>query len=145
MNDMTNFDHLSNIAYNRETLKAAEREDLENLWTAFFKLENWIFIVDASKNPANTNPFIGFIEERPWLFAFTDSKKAHEFGKKFGLLDKNNDCLFLSLTPDAARKMIAGGSEQIDGVRINEGAHGWFSPTENIESIYEHLKRLAKL
>lgn len=142
---MINFDHLSDLAYNRETLKAAEREDLENLWTAFFKMENWIFIVDASKNPMDTKPFIGFIEERPWLFAFTDSEKAHEFGAKFGLLDKNKNCIYLSLTPDASRKMISDVSDQVDGLRINEGPHGWFSPTENIQSIYKHLKSLAKL
>lgn len=142
---MTDFDKLSDIAYNRETLKPADREDLSNLWEAFFKLENWIFMVDASQTTESPKPFIGFIDERPWLFVFTDSQKAYDFAKQYELLDKKGECLFLSLNPESARKMLKSGEGQVDGIRINEGVHGWFAPNSNIDLIYDHLKESGKL
>lgn len=136
---MIDFDALADQAYNRNTLKPGEREDLMNLWTELFKLEDWIFVVDASHPSLNPAPFVGFIEERPWLFIFTDSQRAYDFAKKNELLDSRGECLFISTKTDAARKMLASTQSNVDGIRINEGPHGWFSPLPNIEQIHDLL------
>lgn len=138
---MIDFDTLADLAYNRSTLKPSEREDLINLWTEFFKLDEWLFIVDASQSSLEPVPFVGFIEDRPWFFVFTDSQRALEFAKKFSLTDKNNECLYLSLSPESALKILAS-SQNADGIRINEGPHGWFSPLQNVEQIHSLLQSL---
>ncbi len=136
---MTDFDALADLAYNRNTLKPADRADLSNLWAAFFKLEQWIFIVDASSAAEQPSPFIGYQDEQPWFFVFTDSDKAYDFAKKNSLLDKNGESLYLSMTPNGARKMLSSAQGHTVGIRVNEGEHGWFAPLENIEAIYKFL------
>lgn len=135
---MTDFDALADLAYNRSTLKPSEREDLMNLWSAFFKLEHWLFIVDASKSSLEPSPFIGYIEDRPWFFVFTDSERALEFAKKFGLTDKNGECLYLNLSPKSVLETLTT-VQNVDGIRVNEGPHGWFSPLANVSQIHDLL------
>lgn len=142
---MNDFDALADQAYNRNTLKPGDREDLMNLWEAFFKLEEWIFVVDASLPSESPAPFVGFIEEKPWLFIFTDSQRAYEFAKKNALLDSRGECLFISTKTDAARQMLATTKSGVEGIRVNEGPHGWFSPLVNIEQIHALLKKEGRL
>lgn len=142
---MTDFDSLSDLAYNRNTLKPGEREDLINLWAALFGLEEWLFVVDASLPSETPAPFVGFIEEKPWLFVFTDSQRAYEFAKKNDLLDSRGECLFIATKTDAARKMLASTESGVEGIRVNEGPHGWFSPLANVEQIYALLQKEARL
>lgn len=141
---MIDFNTLTDLAYNRSTLKPSEREDLMNLWSAFFKLDEWLFIVDASQPSLEPSPFIGTIENRPWLFVFTDSERALEFAKKFNLTDKNGECLYMSLSPNSILKNLPF-KQTVDGIRINEGPHGWFSPLENLEQIQALLKEEGRL
>ncbi len=138
---MTDFDFLADQAYRRNDLNPPEREDLMKLWTEFFKLEEWIFVVDASLITEEPAPFVGFIAEKPWLFIFTDSTRAYEFAKENALLDGRGECLFISTKVDAARQMLATTKSKVEGIRVNEGPHGWFSPLPNIEQIHALLER----
>ena len=137
---MPDFDALSDLAYNRNTLKPAEREDLNKLWMEFFKLDQWIFIIDASAFSENPSPFVGYIDEKPWFFVFTDSQKAYDFAKKTELLDKNGESLYLAMTPVNALPFLASAEGQVEGIRVNESEHGWFAPLVNVDAIYRHLK-----
>lgn len=142
---MTDFDALADLAYNRSTLKPSGREDLINLWAAFFKLDEWLFIVDASEPGLDPNPFVGYVDEKPWFFAFTDSERAHEFAKKYALVDKKGECLYLSLKPSSALHSLDAAKDKIEGLRINEGPHGWFSPVENAIQIHALLLKEGAL
>lgn len=137
---MTDFDALADLAYNRNTLKPAERADLSRLWRAFFEHPEWLFITDASGAGLPSSPFVGYVDEQPWFFVFTDSARAHEFAKKYELTDQQGECLYLSLTPEAARHMLASADGKVTGIRVNEGEHGWFSPLANVEAIYSYLQ-----
>jgi len=142
---MIDFDALADQAYNRNTLKPGDREDLMNLWTEFFKLEEWIFVGDASQITETPAPFVGYIDEKPWLFVFTDSTRAYEFAKKYNLLDGRGECLFISTKTDAARQMLATTQSGVEGIRVNEGPHGWFSPLANVEQIHALLEKEGHL
>lgn len=142
---MTDFDTLADLAYNRSTLKPSERSDLINLWAAFFKLEEWLFIVDASSQSLDPTPFVGYIDEKPWFFVFTDSERALQFAKKYTLTDKNGECLYLALSPEKALQMLTSAKDTIEGLRINEGPHGWFSPVENVGQILSLLQEEGRL
>ncbi len=143
---MIDFNKLADFAYNRSTLKSSERSDLMNLWSAFFKLEKWLFIVDASGAGLDTNPFVGYIDEKPWFFAFTDSERALGFAKKYKLTDKSGECLYVALNPENALQMLTSAQVTIEGLRINEGPHGWFSPpVGNVGQIYSLLQEEKRL
>jgi hypothetical protein len=71
-----NFDHLASRA--RTSNKA---EDLNVLYKAFLTLEDWYFVTKSKADVEDAKPFIGFIDEQPWLFIFTDSEKVHTFSK----------------------------------------------------------------
>lgn len=59
-------------------------------------------------------------------------------------LASDGSALFLSMTPDAARKYIS--ESQVTGVRFNEGAKkGWFAPVANVAGIHAYLKKNGKL
>ncbi len=142
---MTDFDALATLAFDRSTLQPTEREHQVNLWSAFFKLDQWLFIVDASTAAEQPMPFIGYLEEKPWFFVFTDSQKAYDFAKKTGLLDKNGESLYMSMTPDGARKMLSSAESEVVGIRVNEGEFGWFSPLANVEAIHKFLTEQGAL
>lgn len=135
----THFDELVDAVYHREDGVEPQREDQNRLWTAFFELEKWLFITNASETSNGFTPFVGYIEEEPWFFVFTDSQRAFEFAKKFELTDKNGECLYMSLTRDAAFQLISSAEGKVQGIRVNEGPHGWFAPLENVGRIYNHL------
>lgn len=133
---MINFDTLSDAAYRGEE---ASRENQTELWKAFFALENWLFITDATQLSSEQAPFIGYVDERPWFFIFTDSVGALEFAKKYELADQNGDCLYISMKPTDALKFLESAQGKVTGIRVNEGEHGWFAPTENVFAIYRYL------
>ncbi len=140
---MTDFDALADLAYNRNTLKPAEREDLTRLWKAFFDLEEWLFIMDGSTALASPSPFVGHVDEKPWFFVFTDSTRALEFAKKYELTEKSGECLYLSMKPESALVTLTSAEGQVEGIRVNEGPHGWFAPLANVHAIKAHLESLS--
>ena len=46
-------------------------------------------------------------------------------------------------TDKAINYILDLNSKGVYGMRINEG-NGWFSPTENLQSIIEHIKKQTK-
>jgi len=132
---MIDFDALADL----NNTKSPNPEDIRNLWTAFFKLEEWIFVVDASVVSENPPPFVGFIDEKPWLFIFTDTQRAYDFAKEHQLLDKKGECLFIATQTSTALKMLINTQSAIEGIRVNEGPHGWFCPLDNIVRIHTLL------
>ena len=130
---MIDFDSLASLANNPKALM--------NLWASFFKLDNWIFVVDASLVSDTPAPFVGFMDKKPWLFTFTDTQRAYDFAKKNKLLDSRGECLFISVNTNAARKMLLSTKSKVEGIRVNEGPYGWFSPLANIEKIHSLLQK----
>lgn len=133
-------------------------EDLDHLWSAFLKLDEWIFLVQPApgKDPF---PFIGMIDEQPWLFLFTDHERLRRFADRHDLLDLQSNAHFITMTPDQSLEWLrrlhaatlapsapaANPVPAVYGIRINEGPRGWYAPLESLPAIYGHLKELGRI
>jgi len=114
---------------------------LNILYKSFFELEELVFIVSENVDIENAKPFIGVIEEQPWLFIFTDSKKADQYAKTFGKFLNNNGSTFvlkmkMKNSLDMAKELNKRG---VFGVRINEGENAWFSNIPGLFDVITHL------
>ncbi len=138
-------------------------EDLDALWAAFFKLEEWVFLVQPvpGRDPF---PFIGRYEERLWFFLFTDHERLRRFADAGGLLDPELNAHFITMSPEQSLEWLGrlhavqqsqaeqpeanapqNASTAVTGIRVNEGPHGWYAPLESLSAIYGHLKELERI
>lgn len=118
-------------------------EDLNTLYSAFYNLENWSFIVSNNCTIEEAKPFIGIVEDKPWLFVFTDSKKADIYAKTFGnFLEKDGNTLVLRMTAQDSLDLIKTlGERGVVGLRINESDNGWFTDIPGLFNIKNHLNK----
>jgi hypothetical protein len=139
-------------------------DDLDKLWAAFLRLEEWIFLVQSvpGRDPF---PFIGRLDDQLWMFLFTDHERLRRFADARGLLDAELNAHFITMSPvqsidwltrlhEAQQNPEPGAtagvanSERtppIYGIRVNEGPHGWYAPLESLPAIYGHLEELGRL
>lgn len=123
--------------------KSGNSEDLTILWRTTLNLKQWHFITKHRDDINDRNPFIGEIENRPWVFLFTDRQKAQQYcttDGNDGFTDENGGVYIISMDTDKAIDYIFKLYEQgVFGMRINEG-NGWFSPIENLKAIIDFVK-----
>ena len=133
----TNFDEL--VAKARTSGDAA---DLSSLYKAFFQLKEWTFIVSNNCTIDNAKPFIGVFEEQPWLYVFTDSKKADIYARLFGnFLTNDGSTYIIKMSRASSLDMVNELNKRgVFGVRINEGDNGWFSTIPGLFEIKDYLK-----
>ncbi|CAM3810453.1 hypothetical protein FLGE108171_15615 [Flavobacterium gelidilacus] len=132
-----NFDILVEKARNSGSV-----DDLNELYKSFFKLEKLSFIVSNNCDIENPKPFIGIVDEVPWIFAFTDNKKANEYAvEKGNFQTKDGSTFILVLTLKSAISVFAQLDERgVYGIRINDGENGWFTKISGLWDIMSHLK-----
>lgn len=132
-----NFDKLVEQA--RTSGKSA---DLEILYKSFLRLDQWVFIVSNNCEIENPKPFIGVIEDKPWLYVFTDSLKANYYAKLFGNFhNKDGNTLVLKMKRANSLNMAKELNQRgVYGVRINEGENGWFCSIPELFGIINHFK-----
>ncbi len=80
-------------------------ESVLKIWEQVFDLDKWHFVTAYKDNIQESSPFIGVINERPWLFMFTSLKKAKEFGSNDNRFQgPNGECLVISQTIESSMK-----------------------------------------
>lgn len=133
---MPDFDTLVNNA------RSGEIEQLNHLYRNFFELENWVFVSPVRDDMENAKPFIGVVNEQPWLFVFTDETKAHTFCKATpGFMDASGNSFFIRIQVNPALEMMYQLHMQgVHGIRVNDGENGWFCPLADIPNIIAFLK-----
>jgi len=116
--------------------------DLEILYKSFLKLDNWAFIVSKNCDIEQAKPFIGVIDNQPWLYVFTDSKKADQYAKIFGNFHtKDGNTLVLKMSRDGSLNMTKElGQRGVYGVRINDGENGWYCTIQELFGIISHYQ-----
>ena len=133
LNDDGRFDALVD-----EAQKSQNAETMEALWSAVYELEKWYF-VGRGEMP-NIQPFIGMVEEKPFLMGFTNDKRAHEFALRHKLENDEGTIPILVMTVDAAveyaMKLQTHG---VVGVLFNDGPHGFFAPLQNLAPMLSHF------
>ena len=88
------------------------------------------------------NHLLGVFEEQPWLYVFTDSKKADTYARLFGNFLTNDESTFIiKMSRENSLNMINELNRRgVFGVRINEGDIGWFSTVSGLFEIKDYLK-----
>lgn len=126
-----------------ERLKSnGNQEGMDNLYRNFFLLEEWIFVSPIRTDVENAKPFIGVIDDKPWLFVFTDNIKAKEFcNVNEGFVKENGSINIIKMKNKNAIEMAKElYNRGVYGIRVNEGEYGWFFPIENIDAMLSYLK-----
>ena len=120
-----------------------EVNDLNNLYLKFFELNVWNYIVPKNCSIEEAKPFIAVLDDKPWLFVFTDEKKADKYAKTFGGFHENNGNTFIvKLTKEESLNMIKHLHEKgVIGLRINEGENGWFTDIPGLFNIKNQLEK----
>jgi len=131
--------HMTNIDTLREQAEASgSGEDMDRLWRETYKLDQWYFIA-RGKIP-NVHPFIGVVEDKQFLFAFTDEQHAMAFAQNQGFTDEKGNSMVLSMPVNG----FIESSDQyryqgVFGILFNEGPHGYFAPLDNLVPMYKHF------
>jgi len=120
----------------QRTQQEKSRESLDALWGAVYALEDWFMI--ASGEPPNVGPFIGVMEDKPFVFAFTEPEKAAEAAKNRGLVDKNGDPHLLAIPVAGFVKTVETYIEKgIFGVYFNDGENAFYTPLTDVKSMFQ--------
>ncbi|WP_343634128.1 hypothetical protein [Fluviicola sp.] len=120
---------------------SGKEADLDALYGAFFALEDWNFIVSQNSSLEEAKPFIGVVDEKPWLFVFTDGLKATEYARTAGgFLEKDGHTVILRLASENATHLANQLYQHgVYGIRVNDGANGWYFDIPALDSIRKHL------
>ncbi|RYG52258.1 MAG: hypothetical protein EOO01_06880 [Chitinophagaceae bacterium] len=131
-----------------QLVQAASRsgrpEDLSSLWKATLNLPQWHFITKVQDSTADRKPFIGVIENKPWVFVFTDRNKAQLYGAappNTGFVDSSGSVLVISMETNKAIDYVMGLHQAgVYGIRLNEG-NGWYAPLEQLPAIIQFVNK----
>lgn len=128
---VTDFDAIAKAAQ-----ESGSQEAMNALWREVFALDRWYF-VGRGEMP-NVQPFIGMMNEKPFLMAFTDSERAHAFAVAQKLISENGAVATLS-NPVASAVVMAENlrKHNVHGVLFNPGAQGFFAPLPNVVPMFE--------
>lgn len=140
MSTAVNFDQLVNNARNGEI------EHLNTLYRSFLELESWVFVARPRPDMENAQPFVGMINDRLWLFVFTDSARADAFCRRTSdFTDADGKSYFINIPVNASLEMMYHLSNQnVYGIRVNDGENGWFCPLSDIPNIIRFLETEKK-
>lgn len=135
--NLNDFDGLVEKARNSGSIS-----DLNNLYTTLLELKEWNYIVSKNCTIENAKPFIGVVDEKTWLFVFTDRSKADQYARTFGHFhERNGSTLVLTMNLNNSLDMIQQLYERgVYGVRFNEGENGWFTDIPGLFNIKNYLK-----
>jgi hypothetical protein len=126
-----NFDEIVEDAKN---LKA--EDGLRLIWNKAFSLPEWFFIPFGENNL----PFMGTVDDKSWVFAFTDIKHAQDFAFEMGIIDGAVDAHVVTIDTKEVIDFLDNFNESgVHGIRFNEGTHGWYTTLTNIRAIRDFV------
>lgn len=133
------FDTLSKNAYSSGKQDIAA---LDALWGAVFGLSQWHFIARGAST--NARPYIGYKNNEPMIFAFTDTDRLEANARQLKLLDEQGNVPILSIPTTNIISYIESFAQfNVKGIWFNPGGFGFFSPLNSLRGIKSHLDSLA--
>ena len=125
-----NFDELCLIAMNIDKENGARKLVEETV-----KADRWYILFEEVTNNS-PKPIVGSINNRFWIFGFTDLKKAKKFKK-----EQNIPAAILEMEPSSCIDWIKEYQNTgIYGIRFNEGKLGWYITINNLLKLKELIK-----
>ncbi|MFZ4576148.1 MAG: hypothetical protein ACOYN0_17320 [Phycisphaerales bacterium] len=121
------------LSYAARTLvsKTARHE----LWHAALSLPEWYFV--GTGEGEDVAPLVGVSEGRPHLLAFTDEDRAHEFAAARAARKGCDPGVLLGMTPSEAVEYVVQLREQVDGVLLNSGEHGFAAQPMELKDMHD--------
>lgn len=118
--------------------------DLDILFKSLFGLNDLYFVAPYREDWEKSGPFIGNIQDKPCLFAFTDARLAYDFAMVTPGFQWDETKAFIMHMPmqeciSIFRELKNRG---VFGIRFNEGDYGFFCPMSHLEAILARIERL---
>lgn len=119
----------------------AQNRHLEAVWRAFFALPSWVFPVRQVPDTGDPKPFLGTIDGKGWLFAFTDAVHARGFaGDDPRFVDASGNALVLDVPmPGALDWALSFEALGVYGLRVNQGDFGWQASFDELRDWHRRL------
>lgn len=126
--DSSNVDFSALVKEARDT---GNKEDEIKLWREVYKLDEW-YAVARGELP-DIHPFIGIVDDKPFIIAFTDGRKAFDFAKQQGFIDKDGKSQILSLPVIGVIENVQSYiDDDVFGILFNSGPDGFYAPLSNL-------------
>ncbi|MBV9788761.1 MAG: hypothetical protein JOZ51_11335 [Chloroflexi bacterium] len=115
---------------------------MAQLWAAVYALPSWYFVIKPERQPVS--PFVGVVDNQPFLMAFTDKQRADQFARRQGFVDASGATSILA-TPvqgmvENAEQYRAQG---VFGILFNDGPNGFFAPLANLTPMWQYFQKQA--
>lgn len=109
----------------------ASDEAQSRLWAAVFTLPELHFV--ARGEMPDIRPFVGVVQDKPFVMMFTDDARAHKYAVDSKLESGAGAFGVITTSRDAAMKMVMNLARQgVYGIMINPGENGFFAPAGNV-------------
>ncbi len=127
----------------RVELQTQSTIDMESLYRSLFELEEWIFLSNQWDDVDTASPLIVTLENRKWVYVFTDATTVMNFVKATPeYTTPNGSVLVIKIVVERALKLMGELSNQgIYGIRVNDGSMGWNFPIAELDAILFHLDK----
>jgi hypothetical protein len=106
----------------RNTKINGNGRDVFKIWEIMLNLKQWHFVTTYKTDIQNVQPFIGVIDDKPWIFIFSSSEKANEFSRLDSrFLGENGETQIISQSVESSLNMILKLEEQgVFGLKVND-------------------------
>lgn len=106
----------------RKTKISEKGEDVLKIWNIMLNLKEWHFITIYNSDLEKIKPFVGVLDNQPWIFIFSNTEKALEFTKSDNrFLSENGESQIITKSVENSLKMISDLEQNgVFGLRVNE-------------------------
>ena len=121
--------------------------DMVGLYRSLFELKEWIFLSNQWDDVDTANPLIATIENKKWVYVFTDATMVMNFVKANPeFMTENGSVLVIKIAVDRALKLMKKlAFRDVYGIRINDGSMGWNFPISELDALLFHLEKTNTL
>ncbi|MCP4835160.1 MAG: hypothetical protein GY895_10395 [Phycisphaera sp.] len=118
-------------AFARAARDEPSKENLEPLWSGTLNLDRWFF-AGVGKFP-NVRPFSGFIDEEPYVMAFTTKARAEKYARLQNLVAEDEKPTVMSFPlVEAAKLCVAQHRVGAKWVVFDDGWGSWRFPLSEL-------------
>lgn len=128
----------------KKAIHSNAEKDLDVLFKNVFGLSDLYFIAPFREDWEKSGPFIGNIQNKPCIFAFTDARIAYDFAMSTpGFQWEINKAFIMHMPMEECIAVFKELKNRgVFGIRFNEGEHGFFCPMSHLQPILERVQRL---
>ncbi|HEY0605438.1 MAG TPA: hypothetical protein VGD58_21130 [Herpetosiphonaceae bacterium] len=125
-----------------EGKRTQSQASMAQLWAAVYALPSWNFV--ARRSGESVLPFVGVVDEWPFLMAFTSRERADQFARRQGFVDAADQTTILALSVQGVVQTAEDYRAQgIFGILFNDGPNGFFAPLTNLVPMWQYFQDRA--